>query len=97
MGSFCRVQVYYTDLECVSPDAVRKPIYGTFLDGMDVHQLNFKEGGLIVIGNESNGISKSVEKLVTQKITIPRYGDAESLNAAIATGVILDRVMQSKK
>ena len=96
MGSFCRVLVYYTDLDAYL-HAVRKPMYGTFLDGMDVHQLSFKEGGLIVIGNESNGISKTVEKLVTQKITIPRYGDAESLNAAIATGVILDRVMQSKK
>ncbi|MDZ7648886.1 MAG: TrmH family RNA methyltransferase [Cytophagales bacterium] len=54
---------------------------------------HFKEGGLIVIGNESNGISKTVEKLVTQKITIPRYGDAESLNAAIATGVMHNRVI----
>jgi TrmH family RNA methyltransferase len=96
MGSFCRVQVFYTDIESYLR-MVRRPVYGTFLDGLDVHQVNFKEGGLIVIGNESNGISQSIEKLVTQKITIPRYGNAESLNAAIATGVILDWVMNQKK
>jgi TrmH family RNA methyltransferase len=59
--------------------------------------LNFSAGGLIVIGNESNGISAEVEKRVSQKITIPKYGEAESLNAAIATGIILDAVRQSQK
>ncbi|MCU0367598.1 MAG: RNA methyltransferase [Cyclobacteriaceae bacterium] len=96
MGSFCRVNVFYTSLTDYLT-SVRKPIYGAFMDGMDVHTLNYSGGGLLVIGNESNGISKSVEKLVTQKITIPRYGKAESLNAAIAAGIILDSVRQSKK
>lgn len=96
MGSFCRINIQYTDLIDYLK-VVRKPIYGAFLNGMDVHTLNYSNGGLIVIGNESNGISKEVEKLVTQKITIPRYGMAESLNAAIATGIILDAVRQSKK
>jgi TrmH family RNA methyltransferase len=96
MGSFCRVQVYYTPLEAYLV-AARKPIYGTFLEGTDVHELKFNGGGLIVIGNESNGISPAIEKLVSQKITIPRFGKAESLNAAIATGIILDSVRRSKK
>ncbi len=96
MGSFCRMSIQYVSLvEYLT--AVRKPIFGTFLDGIDVHQLSFSSGGLIVIGNESSGISTSVEKLVSQKITVPRFGKAESLNAAIATGIILDVVMQSKK
>jgi TrmH family RNA methyltransferase len=96
MGSFCRVQAYYTSLEPYLV-ASRKPIYGTFLEGIDVHELKFNGGGLIVIGNESNGISQSIERLVSQKITIPRFGKAESLNAAIATGIILDTVRRSKK
>lgn len=96
MGSFCRVQVYYTSLESYLV-AARKPIYGTFLEGTDVHELKFNGSGLIVIGNESNGISPTIEKLVSQKVTIPRFGKAESLNAAIATGIILDNIRRSKK
>jgi RNA methyltransferase, TrmH family len=96
MGSFCRVQLFYTSLDSYLV-AARKPIYGTFLEGTDVHELKFMSGGLIVIGNESNGISTGIEKLVSQKITIPRFGKAESLNAAIATGIILDCIRRSKK
>ncbi len=96
MGSFCRVNLFYTSLEVYLQNATR-PVYGTFLDGADVHQQKFEGGGLIVIGNESNGISQTVEKLITKKITIPRYGKAESLNAGIATGIILDAIRQSKK
>jgi TrmH family RNA methyltransferase len=76
---------------------VRKPIYGTFLDGLDVHTLSFSKGGLVIIGNESNGISPEVGKLVSQKITLPRFGKAESLNAGIATGIILDVIRYSQK
>jgi len=95
MGSFCRVKIYYTDLEPYLV-AARKPIYGTFLDGTDIHRLKFNAGGMIVIGNEANGISPAIEKIVTKKITIPRYGKAESLNAAIAAGIILDAVRSKK-
>ena len=96
MGSFCRVDIQYVTLVDYLT-SVRKPIYGTFLDGLDVHSLSFSSGGLIVIGNESNGISPHVERLVSQKITVPRFGKAESLNAAIATGIVLDVMRQSKK
>ncbi len=96
MGSFTRIEIQYVSLVDYLT-ASRKLIYGTFLDGLDVHQLSFKTGGLIVIGNESNGISTEVEKLVSQKITIPRVGRAESLNAAIATGIVLDVIHQSQK
>lgn len=95
MGSFCRVNVFYTNL-LPYLQAARKPVYGTFLEGIDVHQWQWSGGGLLVIGNEANGISPAIEKVVTQKITIPRYGRAESLNAALATGIVLD-VIRSKK
>jgi len=91
MGSFTRVTVFYVDLV----DYLRKQtgaVYGAFLDGSDIHQTSFADGGLIVIGNESRGISSEVAECVTHRITIPRYGKAESLNAAIATAIILDNV-----
>ena len=96
MGSFCRMKVFYTDLpEFLSKNAV--PVFGTFMNGNDVHQTDFGTNGLIVIGNESNGISNEVSKFVNHRITIPKIGGAESLNAAIAAGIVLDNVFRSKK
>ncbi|MGC4023623.1 MAG: RNA methyltransferase [Cyclobacteriaceae bacterium] len=96
MGSFCRMNIFYTNLsEFLSSN--RLPVYGAFMDGEDVHATKFEDAGLIAIGNESNGISAEVGKYVTQRITIPKVGEAESLNAAIATGIILDNVYRSKK
>jgi TrmH family RNA methyltransferase len=92
MGSFTRTQIYYTDLSEFLEKVEGQPVYGAFLDGQNIHQMKFNKGGLVVIGNESRGISESVEKLVTDKITIPRFGESESLNAAIATAVILDNI-----
>lgn len=91
MGSFTRIRMYYTNLTefCANNAA---PVYGTFLAGENVHTFNFGKGGIVVIGNEANGISTNVEKFVTHKITIPLFGQAESLNAAIATAVILDNI-----
>lgn len=62
---------------------------------LDVHELRFAPGGYLVMGNESNGIGPAVEKFVSQKITIPRYGGAESLNVGIATAVICDNLRRS--
>lgn len=90
-GSFTRVPVYYTSI----PGFLSKaglPVYGTFLSGDDVHHIDFGSGGLIVIGNEAHGISPEVEQFVTRKISIPRYGKAESLNAGVATAVICDNI-----
>ena len=91
MGSFARVEGYYTDL----------PIYlrskkvaklGAFLDGSSVHTYQFPASGILVIGSESHGISKEVSKCITEKVTIPSFGGkAESLNAAVAGAIILDR------
>lgn len=94
MGSFCRVKLYYTSIKDFI-SASKHMVYGTFLGGRDVHEMNFAPGGLIVIGNESNGISRDVEKLVTERVTIPRYGHAESLNASIAAAIILDNLRRS--
>lgn len=91
MGSFTRVSVFYTDLAPYLTAQSLK-IFGAYLDGQDVHRVDFGSGGLIVIGNESKGIAPALEKFITNKVTIPRYGHAESLNASIATAVICDNL-----
>lgn len=91
MGSFTRVQLYYTDLAPYL-STCKLPVYGAFLEGKDVHHISFKRGGLLVVGSESHGISPDIERFVTEKITIPRVGKAESLNAAVATAVICDNL-----
>ncbi len=96
MGSFTRVNIFYTDLKTFLGET-SAPIYGAYLDGQDVHSKTFKGGGYILIGNESRGISPDLESLVTERITIPRFGKAESLNAAIATAVILDNIRRREK
>jgi TrmH family RNA methyltransferase len=94
-GSFTRVQMFYTDLEKYL-ESVKIPVLGTFMDGENVHKFNFPKGGLLVMGNESNGISKNIEKYVTNKITIPSFGETESLNVGIATAVVVDNWRRNK-
>jgi TrmH family RNA methyltransferase len=93
MGSFSRVSLYYTDLEMFIKNQSGN-IYGTLLDGENIHQTKFTSSGYIIIGNEANGITEEITKLITHKITIPRFGGAESLNAGIATAVVLDNVFR---
>jgi TrmH family RNA methyltransferase len=88
-GSFTRVSWWYGDISQVLAQSTQS-VYGAFLDGNDVHTLSFGASGYLVMGNESNGIRPEVGQYVTQRVTIPRYGDAESLNVGIATAVLLD-------
>ena len=93
MGSFTRVSLYYVDLvDFIKNQQVN--IYGTLLDGENIHHTVFNDSGYIIIGNEANGISDEITKLITHKIAIPRFGGAESLNAGIATAVVLDNVFR---
>ena len=91
MGSFTRVEIFYTSLEEYL-SSYKGKIYGAYLKGENVHEKNFTKSGMLLIGSESHGISPDLEKFVTDKITIPSYGKAESLNAAIATGIICDNI-----
>jgi TrmH family RNA methyltransferase len=88
-GSFTRVNIFYTDLKDFL-SYTKLPIFGAFLNGENIHETKFPASGILVMGNESNGVSKEIEKLITKKITIPAFGKAESLNVAIATAIILD-------
>lgn len=88
-GSFLRINMFYTDLKSYLAKQ-KTQIFGTFLDGKNIYEMKLPKNGIIVMGNESNGISKEMKKFVTEKITIPAYGKAESLNVAIATAIVLD-------
>lgn len=89
MGSFTRVNFFYADLKNLF-EKWKVPVYGAFLDGENIHQMNSPLPGVILMGNESQGISAHLEKSVTQKVTIPGFGTAESLNVAIATAILCD-------
>ena len=91
MGSISRVNVVYGNLETFLSQT-KLPIFGTFMDGKNIYQEELSKEGIIIMGNEANGISTSVEKLVSERIAIPRFGNlqvTESLNVATATAIIL--------
>jgi TrmH family RNA methyltransferase len=88
MGSFLRVRVAAMDIATVMGD-VNLPVYGALLAGSSIYETKFTKEGFLVIGNESKGIRPEINSMVTQAISIPKFGAAESLNAAVATGIIL--------
>ena len=92
MGSITRVRVEYVDLLSWVAKNNDIRIYATSLDGRDITKMEKLNEGIIVIGNESKGISEEIRKLGNVQITIPRKGKADSLNAAIATGIILSHL-----
>ncbi len=93
MGALARVNVHYVNLESFLKEIPAKiPIYGTFMNGNDIYNETLTENGIIVMGNEGNGISLEIEKLVTRRLLIPNFpnGEAtsESLNVSVATAII---------
>ena len=93
MGSIARVNVFYTDLPGWLKQRSGVRIYAAMLEGKDVTKMSTIKEGLIIIGNESMGIDKEVLQYSNEKISIPRRGSAESLNAAVATGIILSHLV----
>ncbi len=88
MGSILRLSVFYTDLENYFADLKEVNIYGALLEGQNIYRLDGKINGLLMMGSESHGISESLKKYITHPITIPSWGGAESLNVAVATGIL---------
>lgn len=93
MGSFLRINPYYTDLGDYI-DQLDIPIYGADMNGENIHHYQFEENIGLIIGSESHGISELLASKTKTNISIPRIGKAESLNAAMATGIILDNVFR---
>lgn len=89
MGSLARVKVVYTDLAQLI-DNCDCPIYGTFLDGTNIYNQSLTQNGIIVMGNEGNGISDEIRAKITNRLLIPSTREgAESLNVAVATAITL--------
>lgn len=87
MGSFARVRATTADLAPLLA-AVHVPVYGCDLTGMSIHELDPPVAAVVVIGSEGRGLSAAVAAHVTQRLTIPRRGGAQSLNAAVAAGIV---------
>ncbi len=92
MGSFLRVEIVYGEIP-ETAESIGFPLIVATLDGEDVHESAFRKG-MIVIGNEGHGIHKDIIKAATHRVTIPRRGGAESLNAAVSAAVIIDNLMR---
>ena len=91
MGSIGRVNVVYTSLESFLKKT-DQPIYGAFMDGEVVYEAELPPNAVLIMGNEANGVSATVEALIQKKISIPRFGNlqkTESLNVATATAILL--------
>ncbi|SFE88205.1 RNA methyltransferase [Flavobacterium xueshanense] len=91
MGSIARVNINYIDLNAFVA-TTKLSVFGTFMDGTNIYKSVLPKEGIIIMGNEANGISTELEKLVTSRLTIPRFGDlqkTESLNVATATAIVL--------
>lgn len=86
MGSLARINVQYVNLADFIKQT-RLPVFGALLAGNNIYSTNFGSEGLIVMGNEGNGIRPEIEQLIQHRITIPQAGKAESLNVAIATAI----------
>ena len=93
-GSFTRVPVFYTDLESFISDYPGE-VYAADMSGDDVHDTSFPADMILLMGNESHGISPVLKPYVHKTITIPSYGQAESLNVGVATAVICDNIRRT--
>lgn len=94
MGSIARVNIYYTNLaELLKKTPENTPVFGTLLTGENIYEQDLSKNGIIIVGNESRGISDDLQQYITHKLLIPSYAQnadnkAESLNASVATAII---------
>ncbi len=98
MGSISRVAIAYLDLTLFLKEA-KGNVFGTFMDGKNVYKEHLPASGILVLGNEANGICADVEQLVKQRLAIPRFGaiqQTESLNVATATAIFLSEFKRNE-
>ena len=96
MGSISRVNITYLDVADFLRDS-EVPIYGAFMDGASVYSTKLPKKGILILGNEGKGISAEIEKLITEKISIPQHGakTTESLNVATAAAILLNEIRRA--
>ena len=93
MGSIFRVKVYYRSIiEVIEDMPSNMMVYGADMDGENIYETSFKSPYMLVMGSESHGLSEGLQKHVHQMVAIPKFGNGESLNVAISTGIILSEI-----
>lgn len=98
MGSFARVRTFTAPLDAaLAAVAPGVPVLGCDLQGDDVHALPAMRDAVVVIGSEGRGLSPEVAARITRRVTIPRYGRAESLNAAVAAAIVCDHLRRGTR
>ena len=101
MGAISRVKVYYTSLTEFLSQRNDLPVYGTLLDGKNIYETELSDRGLIIMGNEGNGISEEVRKFITESLLIPAYPvgatTSESLNVGVATAITISEFRRRSK
>ncbi len=95
MGSYTRVKFAYMELSELFNTYPNIPVYGALLNGENIHTISFPKSSFLLFGNESNGIRPENINYVQHRVTIPRYGLAESLNVGISTAVFLDNLRRN--
>ncbi|KQC01655.1 RNA methyltransferase [Pedobacter sp. Hv1] len=96
MGSLCRVNISYTNLSTFF-ETVKLPVFGALLEGNNIYTTNWGKEGLILLGNEGHGISEELIKKITIPVTIPRIGQAESLNVAVSAAIFCSELGKVSK
>lgn len=96
MGSFVRTNIWYGDVVNDVLANTQLPVFGALLNGTSIYQQPKLKEGILVIGNEGKGIREQVLPFITKAITIPKFGGAESLNAAVAAGIIVSHLIETE-
>lgn len=99
MGSITRVNVSYLNLTDFLK-TTHMPIFGAFMEGDNIYKSQLPNKGILVLGNEANGISREIEQVITTKISIPRFGQlqsTESLNVATAAAILLSEFRRGER
>ncbi len=94
MGSLCRVNIRYTLLNGFL-SKTKLPIYGALLNGSNIYKTQWANEGLILLGNEGHGISKELIEKINFPVTIPRFGEAESLNVAVSAAIFCSEIKRA--
>lgn len=88
-GSLFRIPCFTYDLQTLLKKNVRKQVYGTFMQGSSIYTVSPSDDAMVIIGNEANGITNDLLPFIAHRLSVPAFGKAESLNAAVATGIVL--------
>ncbi len=95
MGAIFRIEVEYVDL-AKTFESLNLPVFGALLEGENIYSKSMKPNGILLLGNEGKGITENLQKSINFPISIPRFGEAESLNVSTAGAILLSEFFRNK-